>query len=60
MKGIISFAVNALDQKSASSYRQKVIRIVDAQKEVCLLLIGIIAVVYCIVYYSNIPSIWYS
>jgi len=60
---IQEIAISALleiDWISNDSYRQKVIRIVEAQKQVCLLLICIVAVVYGIVYYINIPLIWYT
>ena len=51
---IASSALAEIDGRSNALYKQKVLRIVEAQQQVCLLLICIIAVVYCIVYYSNI------
>ena len=63
IQGIASSALVEIDWRTNlyTKSRQKIIRIVQAQKQqVCLLLICIIAVVYCIVYYSNIPLIRYS
>ena len=57
---IASSALLEIDWISNDIYRQNVIRIVEAQKQVCLLLICIVAVVYCIVYYSKIPLIQYT
>jgi hypothetical protein len=63
IQGIASSTLAEIDWRTNAytKSRQKIIRIVQAQKQqVCLLLICIIAVVYCIVYYSNIPLIRYS
>jgi hypothetical protein len=57
---IASSALLEIDWRSNDSYRQTVIRIVEARKQVCLLLICIVAVVYCIFYCSKIPLIHYS
>jgi hypothetical protein len=57
---IASSALAEIDGRSNALYRQKVLRIVEARQQVFLLLICIIAVVYCIVYYSKIPLIRYS
>jgi hypothetical protein len=43
---IASSALAEIDGRSNALYRQKVLRIVEAQQQVCLLLICIIAVVY--------------
>jgi len=60
IRGIISYALGAINWRSNSFYRQRVVRVLEVQRQVCFLLICIIAVVYCIVYYSKIPSIQYT
>lgn len=57
---IASSALAEIDMRSNAHYKQKILRIVEAQKQVCLLLICTVAVIYCIVYYSKIPLIRYS
>ena len=57
---IASSALAEIDGRSNAVYKQKVLRIAEARKQVWLLLICIIAVVYCIVHYSKIPWIRYS
>ena len=54
IQGIASAASAEIDWRSNGYYRQRLIRIVEAQKRICLLLICIVAVLYCIVYYSKI------
>jgi len=56
---IASSALAEIDGRSNALYRQKVLRILDARQQVCLVLICIVVVVYCIVYYSKIPLIQY-
>jgi hypothetical protein len=43
---IADFALAEIDSRSNSRYRQKITRIVEAQQQVCLLLICIVSVVY--------------
>jgi len=57
---IANAALFEIDWRSNSYSRQKILRIVSAQMQVCPLLICIVAVVYCFVYYSKIPLIHYS
>jgi uncharacterized alkaline shock family protein YloU len=57
---IASSALAEIDGRSNANYKQKILRIVEARKQVCVLLICTVAVVYCIVYYSKIPLIRYS
>jgi hypothetical protein len=57
---IASFALAEIDGKSDAPYRQKILRIVEARRQVCLLLICIVVVVYCIVHYSKILLIRYT
>ena len=57
---IASSALAEIDGRSNALYRQKVLRIVEAQQQVWLLLICILAVVFCIFYCSKIPLIQYS
>ena len=57
---IASFALAEIDGRSNALYRQKILRIVEARRQVCCILICFRAVVYCIVYYSKIPLICYS
>jgi hypothetical protein len=60
IQGIVSFALGALDGSDPSTFRRRIHRILEASQQVCLLLICIVAVVYCIGYCSKIPLNWYS
>ena len=60
IQGIASSALAEIDGRSNAHYKQKILRIVEARQQVCLLLICTVAVVYCIVYYAKIPLIRYS
>ena len=57
---LASFALAHIDGISNHDYRMKIVRIVTAQEQVCLLLVCIIAIVCCVVYYSKIPLIRYT
>jgi hypothetical protein len=60
IQNIANDALIELDWRSNAYSRQKIVRIVQALQQVCFVLICIVAVVYCIVYYSKIPLIQYS
>jgi len=47
---IASFALAEIDGRSNALYRQKILKIVEAQQQVCLVLICILLVVYCSVH----------
>jgi hypothetical protein len=60
IQGIASSALAEIDWRSNANYKQKILRIVEARQQVCVILICTVAVVYCVVYYSKTPLIRYS
>jgi len=52
---IANAALAEVDGRSNALYRQKVVRIVEAQKQVCIVLICIVTVLCSIVYYIKSP-----
>ena len=57
---IANTASAEVDGRSNALYRQKLVRIVEAQKQVCIVLICIVTDGCSIVYYIKIPSVRYS
>jgi hypothetical protein len=57
---IANTALAEVDGRSNTLYRQKVVRIVEAQKQVCIVLICIVTDGCSIVHYIKIPLGWYS
>ena len=57
---IANAALVEVDGRSNALYRQKVVRIVEARKQVCIVLICIVTDGCSIVYHIKIPLVWYS
>ena len=56
---IANTALAEVDRRSNAHYRQKLVRIVEAQKQVCIVFICIVTDGCSIVYYIKIPSVRY-
>ena len=56
----IDVALAYIEDTSTYDNRLRITNILEARQQVCLLLICIVAVVYCTVYYNTIPLIQYS
>ena len=57
---IVNAALVEVDGRSNALYRQKVVRVVEAQKQVCIVLICIVTDGFSILYYIKIPLVRYS
>lgn len=57
---IANTALVEVDGRSNALYRQKLVRIVEAQKQVCIVLICIVTDGFSIIYYVKIPSVRHS
>ena len=57
---IADVALAYFEEGNTYDNRLRITSILEARQQVCLLLICIVAVVYCTVYYNTIPLIQYS